>query len=187
MISNKTTKKQRQALGAGQRPARATTVRTARMRAQASIEMVAGLLFLIPILLVLVDIGVMMLASSTNDNICKRAARAAANQYPSTPLTPGGPTGNPQAAAGAVIDSLLGPSRTGTGVLQKIEVMDAGVPPTTVLTSPNNCDYDVTQKGNVIMTTRLTFQVPVPFWFFGSGNNNFITRADVPIVSRVAP
>jgi hypothetical protein len=153
------------------------------VKAQASVEMIAGLLFLIPILLVLVDIGVMMLASSANDNVCKRAARAAANQFP----TNHNPPGDPQGAAGKVVDSLLGPSRTGTGVLTKIEVLDAGNPPTTVLTPPNNCDYDSTQRGNVIMTTRLTFQLPVPFWFLNGVNNNFVTRSNVPIVALPPP
>jgi hypothetical protein len=46
-------------------------------RAQTIVELVVGILFLIPICLFLVDMAALILSNTVNDDLCKRAAHAA--------------------------------------------------------------------------------------------------------------
>jgi hypothetical protein len=51
-------------------------------RSQSTVELVAGLIVIIPAILVLIDISVIILGATTNDTICRDAARAAAAGQP---------------------------------------------------------------------------------------------------------
>lgn len=151
-------------------------LRGRRRSAQSTVELVAGIMAVIPIFLFLIDLGVMMLSSATNDSLCKQAARAAGNQATA---------GAANTAAGAVIDKLLGTGRTASsGIFRQIETMDDGTPPA----NPNaqNCVYGgASHPNNVVVTTRLSICLPVPFPFVNT-LPQFSTRANVPIVAQLA-
>jgi hypothetical protein len=51
-------------------------------KAQSTIELVAGLMILIPIVLSLIDIAVFVMGVSLNDSVCRDATRAAASGPP---------------------------------------------------------------------------------------------------------
>lgn len=162
------------------------TVAAGVERGQSAVELMAGMIVVIPIFLVLVDLGAMLLASSVNDNIAKQAARAAGNQNVSNPTT------HPNLAdqaAGARIDGLLGTTRQApSGIFRKIIVMDASNPPNAYggnTTSSQNCDYDNINRGNVIVTTRVTVAIPIPVFFLPQWAE-FTSRANAPIVAKVA-
>lgn len=70
-----------------------------RERAQSMIELVVGLAILVPIVLILIDIGTLIIGSAMNSDICREAARAAANGAPDQVIT-----GTPRARAEAVIN-----------------------------------------------------------------------------------
>jgi hypothetical protein len=59
-------------------------------KAQSIIELVVGLIFIVPILLFLVDIGTIIIGVNVNDNVCREAARAASIGPPSA-ITSGEP------------------------------------------------------------------------------------------------
>ena len=61
-----------------------------RRRAQSMIELIAGLIVLVPIVLILIDIGTLVIGSAMNSDICREAARAAAMGAPDE-LLPGTP------------------------------------------------------------------------------------------------
>ncbi|MBI2812117.1 MAG: hypothetical protein HYX67_14975, partial [Candidatus Melainabacteria bacterium] len=48
-------------------------------KGQSIVETVVGIIFMIPIVLFLFDVGVLVLANTANDNLAKQAARAAAS------------------------------------------------------------------------------------------------------------
>lgn len=52
-------------------------MRLRRNKAQSFMELVAGLAILIPIVLILIDIGTIMIGVNMNDSVCREAARAA--------------------------------------------------------------------------------------------------------------
>lgn len=157
----------------------ANTSLSRNARAQSTVELMAGLIAVIPIFLLLVDLGALMLSSSVNDNLAKQAARAAASQKAA-------PTGDPQGAAGTVIDKLLGATRTASnGIFLKVEAMDAAQTTPAPLPAGKNCDYDAAIPGNVVATTRLTVAIPITLVGFPQ-TASFVSRANVPIVAKIA-
>ena len=85
-------------------------------RGQSSIELVAGLMFLIPIILFAIDIATIFMGSTLNNSVCRDAARAAAGGPPSVLIAKfamnGQPT--PQERAKAVVSRNL----KSTGAIQ---------------------------------------------------------------------
>lgn len=55
-----------------------------RKYGQSSVELVAGLFILVPIVLVLFDLAVIVIGVQVNDQTCRQAARAAASGAPDT-------------------------------------------------------------------------------------------------------
>ncbi|MBZ0185497.1 MAG: hypothetical protein K8F91_04530 [Candidatus Obscuribacterales bacterium] len=56
-------------------------------KAQSTVELVVGLLVLVPLVLVLFDLAVIVLGVQVNDQTCRQAARAAASGDPNTALS----------------------------------------------------------------------------------------------------
>lgn len=131
-----------------------------RGRGQSIIETVVGIIFLIPIVLFLLDVSVLVMAQTANDNLAKSAARAAASATPS-PGQPG-TAGAGQSAAQRVLNNFATSS---------------------IITSKTmtQFDYDSGGTGNVTVGTQIVVRPPVVFP--GFSQFNFNARATEPIVS----
>ena len=155
-----------------------------RRRAQSIIETVVGIIFLVPIVLFLVDVGILVLGNTANDNLAKQAARAAAGAVDATK------TGTPAVAlvaAQAVVTKYaqnVGPSSFITTCnLDYLNYNNASVGvgsssgqplPGAAITSPG--------PGNVSVVTTVTVQCPVPFPGFNA-TRVFQAKAVEPIVA----
>jgi hypothetical protein len=158
-----------------------------RSSAQSLIETVVGIIFMIPIVLFLFDIGVMVLANTANDNLAKQAARAAAGATP-----PGNPTptlGNvaqfrnaAKQAADQVVSNYTSASHSAymTNVtMAKMwydnqAVAGTNAPPGAIDLNPG--------PGNVAVFTHMDCNPPVPFPGFNT-TRTFFARAIEPIVA----
>lgn len=141
-----------------------------KKKGQSSVEMVAGLIFMVPIVLFLLDIGCMIVANYINDDLCNRAARAAANQVNATDATD---------SALRVMNKL---DTSQSGILQNLESMNSAG---TAAVAKGTVDYDSTNPGHVIATTRITVKLPVPFPVLPQ-TASFVARSCVPIVAQKA-
>lgn len=65
--------------------------RSSSRSGQALVELAAGLIVVIPLLLIVIDCAIICIGASLNDSVCRDAARAAASGPPSN-LNPGAPT-----------------------------------------------------------------------------------------------
>lgn len=62
--------------------------KTRRRRGQSMVELAAGLIVSVPIVLAVIDLGFIAMGASTNDSVCHEAAEAAAAGPPSTTTAP---------------------------------------------------------------------------------------------------
>jgi hypothetical protein len=156
-------------------------------KAQSLIETVVGIIFLIPIVLFLFDIGVLVLANTANDNLAKQCARAAAGATPAGNLDPTDPANLSQfrdagvAAAKDVVDKFN--LNRGTGYLSQIVVAKVWYDDVAAYSNVQPPAGDVSPgAGNVAVFTRLFAVAPVPFPGFDT-HREFFAKAVEPIVS----
>lgn len=152
-----------------------------RRRAQSIVEMVVGVIFLIPIVLFLFDVAVLVLCSSADDNLAKSACRAAAS------ATNGAPTfvGTSGAASNAAQQICNNFARSNI-----IQLPGGGIG-NTFLTGfnwngtpgggPDDNLVNGLAAGQVGVVTTMQVNLPVPFPGFNSFR--FRARAVEPIVS----
>lgn len=163
-----------------------------RRGGQSIVETVVGIIFLIPVVLILFDVGVLVLANTANDTLAKNAARAAAS------ATNASGTGTADAArtAALAVVGRFGPSPILTGArMERIAwvpqsgtvagdtsaggergTFEAGTVPAGIDTNPG--------AGQVAVVTGMVVQVPVPIPFAsGLCKQTFYARAVEPIVS----
>jgi len=127
---------------------------SSKNKGQLSIELIAGLIILIPIVLFLLDVGAVVLANSINDDLAKRSARAAGGQSTAQQALD---------AASSVV------SRTRSNpVITRVQLDPAGF------------SFD-TASGRVSVRTRVDVKLPVPVP--GFENLNFRAQAVEPIVA----
>jgi hypothetical protein len=165
-----------------------------RANAQSLIETVVGIIFLVPIVLFLFDVGVLVLANTANDNLAKQAARAAAGAAPAGNLDPSDPAniGLFQTAAIAAAQKVVDNFAAGrsAGYLTDIKlakVWYVGAAPTfpsvvaqSAFPPPSG---DVAPgAGNCAVFTRIICVAPVPFPGFDT-QRTFFAKAVEPIVS----
>ncbi|GEM_PF-559531 len=112
-------------------------------KAQSLVETVAGLCILVPVLLALLDIGVVMIAGTIANNLAKQAARAAANVVQT----------NSTAANNAVqeVQKRFPPSSMFPKATLTLQGYDASKPPT-------NYGYG----SNITVIADVTVNLPVP-------------------------
>ena len=123
-----------------------------RSSGQHIIELMAGLMALIPVIMVLIDIAIILTAVNINDSVCRDAARAAAQGDPE----PTGGDPGPIARAQAVVDQRQ--SQIG-GYITKIELLPAPDSKVVVVTSPDPT-YGGSYTGNVTVVTKIHVKVP---------------------------
>jgi hypothetical protein len=163
---------------------------TARNRASAQslIETVVGIIFMIPIVLFLFDIGVLVLANTANDNLAKQAARAAAGATPAGNVQP--TSGNiglfrtaAQNAATGVVTNYTNASHS--AYMQNVALAKMwydGAPVAGTGQAPPGPMDQNPGRGNVCVFTRMECSPPVPFPGFNT-NRTFFARAVEPIVA----
>ncbi len=121
-------------------------------------EAVAGLIFLIPLLFILLDVATLVVAQTQNDGIAKHAARAAAGMSSRAAR---------QTTAGMVVASYKGNA---------------------ISTAPTLNSYSEVPAGqNVTVVTKLTCHLPVPVPFGGPAEQTFCATETEPIVAILAP
>jgi hypothetical protein len=148
-----------------------------KAKAQSFIETVVGIIFLIPIVLFLIDIGILYLANTTNDHFAKQAARSAASVQPATQpaaLTAAKTTEtrNLSKVSGYIKGAALEYFDYNGGGQQKIGSASIPAP-----VDPG--------AGMVSVTTSIIVQPPVPFPFIG-GPQTFYAKAVEPIMALPA-
>lgn len=156
-----------------------------RSSGQSIIETVVGITFLIPIVLFLLDIGVLVLANTTNDNMAKTIARAAASARDSSSSEGSGPAAYSAALAAAnkfsesaiITKPAAGSFVTGYcwNGLGNEDKQGSSWPNT--IPTPN--------IGDVGIVTSMTVHLPVPFPFLPS-TVDFQAKAVEPVVSIIA-
>lgn len=92
---------------------------TLRNRAQSITEVIVGLIVLVPVILILIDIGSLIIASAVNSDICRAAARAAANGAPDRI-----DAGRPKERALAVVNAKKNEARGNVSVNLPIQVWE---------------------------------------------------------------
>lgn len=79
-------------------------------RAQSLVELAAGMMVFVPVILLLIDCSVLMIGQSANESACRDAARAASAGPPASPVAGAahlvGPAGSPYKRAQAVIKNV---------------------------------------------------------------------------------
>lgn len=148
---------------------------------QSIIETVVGIIFLIPIVLFLLDIAVLVMANTANDNLAKTVARAAASAKDSssgvgTPSS--GYTAATAAAGNFAVSDIIKPSAGSfvTGYCWN----GLGSGDTQGTTWPNGVPQP--NVGNVGVVTKMSVKVPVPFPFLPD-TIDFQAKAVEPVVS----
>jgi Flp pilus assembly protein TadG len=127
------------------------------------IETAAGLILLIPVLLILIDIAAVVLAQTANDALAKQCARAAAD-LPST-----APSTNPQ---------MISAATNSYNNYSNSSVVTKGAAGNT-LTVVDNGD------GTVTVRTWITCTLPVPVPFGGPASTGFEAFSTEPIVGQL--
>lgn len=121
-----------------------------RKRGQSFVEMAAGLLVVIPVILLCIDLATLYMGASLNDNVCRDAARAA-SVGPPDGINPG----EPQRRANGVVkkaNQTAGAIRLDTNNIQVSENIIGKLP---------SAPYGGPVKGDVTVTTSV--QVYPPF------------------------
>lgn len=143
--------------------------KTGRSRSIGSsiIETVVGLTVVIPILLVLVDCAAVVIAQTSNDALCKHAARAAA-----------------ECATFSDVGAQVGGQTAAQNVINQY---NSGNPS---LTSNAQCTVtplpDATTWQNVRVNTTLKAVLPVPVPFTNIANFTFQAQSQEPVVANFA-
>ena len=153
-------------------------------KGQSIVETVVGIIFLIPIVLFLLDIAVLVMANTANDNLAKSVARAAASAKDSS-----SGEGTAQAAVNAArttADTMAESSiinKPGGSFLTGFCWNQDGTPNTQGTSWPSSSPQPST--GNVAVVTTMKVKVPVPFPFLPS-EIDFHAKAVEPVVSCAA-
>lgn len=135
--------------------------RTQNEKGASIAEAAAGLVVLIPIVLIIIDISALVLAQTANDDLAKHAARAAATQ--STPQLR-------QAAATSVVNNYPGGSMTSA--------------PTLVAYSESAGNGQQAQQ--VTVRTSIVCNLPVQVPFGGPTSQQFVAFDTEPVISGLA-
>ena len=117
-----------------------------RNRAQSLVELLVGLAALIPIMLVVFDLAVILIAVQMNDSTCREAARVAAAGSPS----------DIQTRAGAIITRA---NLKAKGMMQNIQMISC------TSTTPTNYLQNISQFGGPVYGT-VTVQTEVDVYPF---------------------
>lgn len=155
-----------------------------RRSGQSIVETVVGIIFLVPIVLFLLDIAVLVMTNTANDNLAKTAARAAASAHD------GSGEGSSEAAysaaqttANTMAESAIITKPSGGGSFLTGFCWNEDGNLETKGAWPSGASQP--SQGNVAVVTTMTVKVPVPFPFLPS-QVDFVAKACEPVVSVAA-
>lgn len=120
-------------------------IRKYRLNGQSTIEMIAGVIVIMPVILFLFDLAVVLLSVQVNDAACRDAARAAA----------AGPPSQLTDRANTIVNNFY---KSG-GYISKIEVIPNGTQAN--ITATPDPVYGGPYTGTAQVTTKMTINVPV--------------------------
>ena len=151
-----------------------------RKRGQSIVEIVVGIVFLVPIALFLLDAGVLVLANFANDGLANSAARAAASAIDLS-TSQGSQTVAYTAALNTANQFAESPiiSKTTTSFLTAFSWNDSGTPATQGTWPSAAVQPGI---GDVAVVTSMKVNLPIPFPFV-PGSFNFTAAATQPIIS----
>lgn len=131
---------------------------------QSIIETVVGIIFLIPIVLFLLDIAVLVMANTANDNLCKAACRAAASAKDTGTNLGTAKAGYDAAVAASntfVTSDIINKPSGGTSFVTSYCWNGMGNPDLQGTSWPSGVPQPA--DGHVTVLTTMTVKVPVPF------------------------
>jgi hypothetical protein len=115
-------------------------------QAQSTIELMAGLMILLPLFLAALDITIIIVANQVNDNACRDAARVAAN---------GRPTADETTSRAELV---LRRASQSSGYIHGPTLISV----TPVDIKPPSANFGGSYQGNVRVETKVTVNLPVP-------------------------
>ncbi len=153
--------------------------RRLRISGQSTVELVCGLLILVPLVLVLFDLAVIVIGVQINDQTCRQAARAAAS---------GDPVTAEQRAAAVVARA----NQQGSSMLSNFTLTDLIFNPSTVIEDAAALEpYGGTVAGTVTVDTTVDIKpFIVPYVYSGGAALKFRSSQTFPfthVVRNTAP
>lgn len=155
-----------------------------RRSGQSIVETVVGIMFLIPIVLFLLDIAVLVMTNTANDNLAKSVARAAASARNAE--TEEGDEDAAYSAAETTANTMAESSiinKPSGGSFLTAFCWNEDGSPSTKGAWPGSTPPP--SEGNVAVVTTMTVRVPVPFPFLPN-TIDFQAKAVEPVVSVAA-
>lgn len=139
------------------------------------VEMIVGLIVMVPVLLFLIDIGLLVFANIANGDLAKSAARSAASSS-----DPSGTTQAVSYANNAI--STFNSSSTGIVSNARLTFLDWNPPGGTDSTFGSQpSGVPTASPGQVVVATSVTYKPPVPFPFIPA-SQDFTAYSAQPIV-----
>ena len=149
---------------------------------QSIVETVVGIMFLIPVTLLLLDLAVVVIANCSNDNLAKTAARSAAGAIDPTSTQGTAESGYQAAIAstGSFAESSLIKRKNGNSFITGYCWNGFGTPE-----EKGQWKSSIPSVGNVGVITSMKVSLPVPFLFLPA-SFDFNAQSEEPIVSLAA-
>jgi Flp pilus assembly protein TadG len=140
-----------------------------RRKGQSMIELGAGLLILIPIVLAIFDLAVLVIAVQVNDNACREAARIAAS-------------GDPASASIRAASVIARANSTSSGMVSNFRMVGVDLLPVDVATQVTALQpYGGTITGTVTVTTDVDVKPFIVQWVYSGGRPlTFRSRQSFP-------
>jgi len=143
--------------------------RVRKRRGQSIIELAVGLIALIPIVLVIFDLAVIVIAVQINDSTCREAARVAASGKPS----------DQQSRAQAVVNRANAKT---AGMLSNFQLIGTPTSTVTQATADALAPYGGSLNGTVTVVTQVDVKpFVVQVVYNGSGPLQFRSQQTFPI------
>ncbi|MGD9681530.1 MAG: hypothetical protein AB7W16_10125 [Candidatus Obscuribacterales bacterium] len=144
-----------------------------RKKGQSTVELVVGLLVLVPLVLVLFDLAVIVLGVQVNDQTCRQAARAAASGDPNSALQ----------RAQAIIDR-ANKQQKANSIVNKFTLDNLTFNPTSIPSDATNlaANFGGTVSGTVTVETVVDiYPFVVPLVYTGGSALQFRASQTYPI------
>lgn len=128
-----------------------------RLSGQSLVELGAGLLVIVPMILVILDLAMLVIAVQTNDNACREAARIAAS-------------GDPASAQLRAQSVIARQNRTSGGMVSNFRIVAVDlVPPDVTQQVAALTPYGGTITGTVTVSTDVDIRPFVVQWVYSGG------------------
>jgi hypothetical protein len=158
-----------------------------RCSAQSIIELVVALIVAVPILLCLIDLGIIAMGASANDSVCREAANAAASGPPSTTNAP---STNQLSAGKSGFDLAVSVIKVHQPTNVPAKVSDTPAVTETLVDVPPP-DQGGAVDGEISVTTTVVITPPFLVGaYFGKAGVSLTSNHTVPftyVVPKVAP